>query len=192
MRALALSLLVLMVIPQANRSAIRDADAYAIYSALMSSNWLSTDIDTNVLLIQDVAEPARGGRCDLPLERMAQPWHEALAALRQRSANPGVWQPNFTLNLPYRLVPKSTLERFFAPTVMDGWTPFAAAYPDARGFIELSPVGYDRDRSHAVVYVTYMCGGLCGEGGYNFWTRQNGEWRPADPAPGSGYCRWHA
>ena len=75
---------------------------------------------------------------------------------------------------------------------MDGWTPLFAKYPEAAGFIELSPVGFDRAKTHAVIYVSHHCGGLCGGGGYGFLQKENGVWRRASPltAAGSSYCRW--
>jgi hypothetical protein len=74
---------------------------------------------------------------------------------------------------------------------MDGWTPLFAKYPEAAGFIELSPVGFDRAKTHAVIYVSHHCGGLCGGGGYGFLQKENGVWRGSSPFPsGSSYCRW--
>jgi hypothetical protein len=190
MRGFALSLLALMTVAQPGGSPIRDSEAYAIYNGIMSSTWLALDITEKVLLIQDVAEPTRVGPCELPIERMTDAWREAVAAHTKASANPGVWQENFTIKTPYRIVAKSELWGFFGPTVMDGWTPFFVKYPDARGFIELSPVGFDT-RTHAVIYVSHHCGGLCGGGGYGFLEKENGVWRGSSPfPPGSSYCRW--
>ena len=45
----------------------------------------------------------------------------------------------------------------------DFWRIFRTQYPDARGFVRFSTPAYT-DKGEALVYVTYGCGGLCGEG----------------------------
>jgi hypothetical protein len=43
------------------------------------------------------------------------------------------------------------------------WIVFGVLYPGARGWVRFSAPAYS-DAGDAVVYVTYACGGLCGEG----------------------------
>lgn len=52
----------------------------------------------------------------------------------------------------------------------------------------VSAVGFDPERTRAVVYVGHNCGGLCGGGQYHFLAKTNEQWR-VDHEHGSP-CSW--
>ena len=57
-----------------------------------------------------------------------------------------------------------------------GWHEFYQTFPESRGFIGLSSIGFDRSLTQAVVYSGRHCGSLCGEGTYIFLILKNGRW----------------
>jgi len=61
----------------------------------------------------------------------------------------------------------------------DFWRIFPTRYPGTRGWVRFSAPAYG-DAGDAVVYVTYSCGGLCGEGWLIHLTRAGSEWRVAN------------
>jgi hypothetical protein len=42
--------------------------------------------------------------------------------------------------------------------------------------VSFSAVGFNKDRTVAVVYATYWCGPLCGRGTYYMLDKRDGEW----------------
>jgi hypothetical protein len=42
---------------------------------------------------------------------------------------------------------------------------------------EVSAVGFNRDRTRALVYVGHHCGSLCGSGGYHLLVKKDGKWQ---------------
>jgi hypothetical protein len=172
---------VALLAQQSSPAEISDPDAYAVYNALLPDNWLVREAHTKSLLIQDRAETTRLSTCEPKGDGMNGAWHDALAALKAADEHAGVWQPRFEIETPYVIVAKFALWQFFHGPGPAGWEAFHANYPDAVGFIELSPVGFDRDRLHALVYMSHHCGGLCGEGNYHFVERQEGRWHKVVP-----------
>jgi len=48
------------------------------------------------------------------------------------------------------------------------------------GIVRLSPVGFNRDGTQALVYAEYYCGSTCGYGEYALLIRVDGRWRISD------------
>jgi len=55
--------------------------------------------------------------------------------------------------------------------------------------LDVSAVGFNRDRTRALVSLQYWCGGICGEAGYYFLVKKDGRWQ-ADPNVSLIYCTW--
>jgi hypothetical protein len=49
---------------------------------------------------------------------------------------------------------------------------------NSRAWIELSAVGFNADKTVAVVYMGHYCGGLCGGGGFHVLQKKDGKWAP--------------
>jgi hypothetical protein len=58
----------------------------------------------------------------------------------------------------------------------DGWDLFRKGHPDATGVVTFSAVGFDRNGSHAVVNLSYLCAAHCGNGTVYILEKKNGEW----------------
>ncbi len=70
-----------------------------------------------------------------------------------------------------------TIKRLFR----DGpvWNGFYQEYPNSRGFVEISGPVFNAQRSEALLYVDYNCGGLCGWGSFYHLRRDTVGWRIA-------------
>ncbi|MBI3662203.1 MAG: hypothetical protein HY234_04020 [Acidobacteria bacterium] len=55
------------------------------------------------------------------------------------------------------------------------------------GTYDVSAVGFDETKTRAIVYVNYVCGGLCGGGGFHLLEKGRNGWREAD---GIAKCTW--
>jgi hypothetical protein len=58
----------------------------------------------------------------------------------------------------------------------DPWEAFHQKYR-AGAIHTLSRVGFNKDKTQALVFVAFICGGLCGEGNYFLLTKNEGQWK---------------
>jgi hypothetical protein len=70
----------------------------------------------------------------------------------------------FRIDLPYELTSKD-----------DSWV---QKDPDTGGLIEVSAVGFNADKTVAVVYMGHHCGNLCGGGAVRVLVKSQGRWQP--------------
>ena len=57
------------------------------------------------------------------------------------------------------------------------WKAFYGRYPGSAGLFHLSGIGYNQDRTRAILYVSHGCGGLCGSGRVVVLSRTGDTWR---------------
>jgi hypothetical protein len=60
------------------------------------------------------------------------------------------------------------------------WREFSERHPGAVGYFQVSAVGYDRDATLAVLYVSHRCGMLCGQGLIVTLARAGSGWKVLD------------
>ena len=65
------------------------------------------------------------------------------------------------------------------PNPLDGWKLLYKRYPDAKGILSFSRIGFNHDHTQAIVYFAQTCGRLCGKGGYLLYKKSWGTWRKA-------------
>ena len=96
-------------------------------------------------------------------------------------------QKKFQIDNPYDLITPDELKLTFesGPT---GWENFYKQHPDSGGFIVLSAVGFNADKTVAVVYMGHSCGNLCGEGRFHVLQKKDGKWSPLNWKGKS--CSW--
>jgi hypothetical protein len=58
----------------------------------------------------------------------------------------------------------------------DGWDLFKKNHAGASGIVTFSAVGFDRDGTHALVNVSYLCWSHCGNGSFYILEKKDGEW----------------
>jgi hypothetical protein len=77
---------------------------------------------------------------------------------------------------PYTLVDSSTIDRLFRHGP-EGWDSFYKRYPESGGYLTLSPVGFNKDKTQAIVYIASSCGSLCRRWGFHLLERVQGNWK---------------
>jgi hypothetical protein len=91
-------------------------------------------------------------------------------------------EKKFSRDLNYTLVSTADLKQKFAYQSngrMD-WESFRGKYPKAENLYTVSRIGFSRDGTQALVFVTNWCNSLCGEGNYYVLKKENSEWRIVD------------
>lgn len=151
-----------------------DADAYTVYDAIVPSDWLIQTAHATELLIQDMTEGDNRfmKQCAPTGPGLTAPWQEALSDFNNENASAKSLTAQFSLPVPYRLESKDAIRAFFTSAGPSGWGEFHNACPNTKGYLQLSAVGFDKARDHAIVYMAHWCGGLCGEAAYHFVSAQ--------------------
>lgn len=169
---------------------VDDPEMYAVYSSLLRNSWIVRAKATN-LVVQE--ETATDWRCLPSGKPMKMDWREVLDSLRSANNQVHTLRAGHDLGLPYQVVPSSTIAASMDKRVLDlardGWQGFHRRYPDSRGYLQFSMVGFDAPRRRAMVYVAHHCGGLCGEGSHHLLERHDGQWREVQ-VPGLSQCHW--
>jgi hypothetical protein len=105
----------------------------------------------------------------------------------QQNQHPWLLQQRLTIEKPYVLLSPDQIESIFRRSP-GGWEAFTQMYPDSGGIIEFSAVGFNSDKTIAVVYSGHSCGSLCGGGEFSVLQKKGGKWQPL-PWQGS-QCMW--
>jgi len=167
------------------------ADEYGVYSALLRQSYISAgDMqlvienytqDTSVYYGDDIAEHFRYLR-----GRLASLSHDTIDDFRRKNNGSQLLQRSFHLRIKYTLISKDRFEGFAGPDErMErsrvGWERFYREYPGVSGVLLLSRVGFNRNKSQALVFVMHIRGNPSGrwwgDGSYLLLSTKNGLWR---------------
>jgi hypothetical protein len=190
--ALALSLLVLSVprisAQPADVKPIDDPESYAVYSALLPDRAMQ-GMRRSMIVIQAEAasDPFGCWPSGPPIETE---WKSTLESLRAENAHARTILSGFTLHVPYIVLPRADIMAFFTPGSLDGWKHFYERYPDSAGYAAVSAVGFDTDRTKAIVYFAHHYNYLGGDYAYHLLQKLGGKWQETQ-VPGVNAC-WMA
>jgi hypothetical protein len=156
-----------------------DAEAYEVYAVRLPDQWPWAEAHAKQLVIQQETAvfPKLGtdteclpGGDDFP-----ESWKEVLRDYKKQNEATRVLVRGFVIEKSYNLIPKQEFADLFKKDG-PGWSGFYSRYPDSGGIIQLSAVGFNRERTKAMLYVGHSCGWLCGGGGYAFVQKKDGKW----------------
>jgi hypothetical protein len=163
------------------------AEAYEVYSAILPTRWPVTVAHARRLVIR--AETGSGyDMCLKPEGESIALLGPAIAHYLEVNKKTRSLQKVFQIETPYDLIFSEDLKGIFSAGI-GGWKNFYDRYPDSGGWNELSAVGFNADRTVAVVYVAHHCG-LCGEGSFHVLEKREGKWQPLKWKGSS--CGWES
>jgi hypothetical protein len=148
-----------------------DDEAYAVYSAILPSEWPVRVAHAKSLIIQ--TETTSYDMCLRPENEWQEKVGPAISDYLRVNAKPSLLQPRINIEIPYQLIP---LDKLRSVIKTGGWEAFYRQYPDSGGWIQLSAVGFNTDKTVAVVYVAHHCGSLCGGGSFHVLEKKDGWW----------------
>jgi len=192
--ALLLIGLSVIVAGQKTSTMIDDAESYAIYNAIFSAEKPEKNEKPRKLIIDDQTTdyPSYGDEDRSACLKPSPGEEKTLAPLienyRKVNEKPSLLQRKFQVPFEYELVDHGTIEGFFNEKGPGGWPDFYKRFPKSRGYVYMSAVGYNADKTLALVYVGHSCGGLCGGGGYYFMKKVDNKWTEVN-WPGTT-CTW--
>jgi hypothetical protein len=147
-----------------------DADAYDVYSAIIpivdpnpqTHTWLIRIDTLPILHGSSLSERARGEW------QKARGADTALDDYSKVNAKRWLLQRSFTLARPYALVTRDEIKAMF-PSKTEGVM--------EEQWIQLSAVGFNADKTVAVVYMAHFCGEECGDGKPFVLQKHDGKWK---------------
>jgi hypothetical protein len=150
-----------------------DGEAYAVYAAVLPSEWPWKVAHAKTLVIR--SETKNYGMCLQPEKGFTQSLGAAISDYVELNKRPWLLQSRFDIEKPYLLI---TPEEFKSAFAQGNWEAFYRQYPDSGGYIELSAVGFNSDKTVAVVYMGHDCGMRCGGGEFHVLQKKDGKWVP--------------
>jgi hypothetical protein len=142
-------------------------DAYELYSFILkSANAIAIDVgaQTNRTCIQPRSQEAR-----------------AMAAELDRLANQKyAWEARFKLGHEYQLLSGEEIKKAFSPCLTGPSDPVPCPESKITEVWHLSAPGFNPDHTRALVSVSRLCGGLCGEGSIRVYRKTVDGWKRED------------
>jgi hypothetical protein len=168
---------------------IEDPEAYAIYAHLLSDHWMVKHARATVLVIQKETQTDTSSRCTLSREALESDWRPVLDDFEAANAGARTLLGGDQLGRPYMVVPSAEIRAAMDTSAENPWAGFHRRYPDARGYLQVSAVGFDAEKRRAMVYLAHYCGLLCGGGRHHFLQKVDGVWQTVKP-PMASFCEW--
>jgi hypothetical protein len=170
----------------ANTGVYEDSEGYAVLSTLLGG--ASEEIHAPVIRINIVThvESATGVNSLEDCMKIPEEFREAANDYELKAKRSYVLKNKFSIKTQYDLVGESRIvgsAHKLPPT-----TDKDISQKISSGAFYLSPVGFDANHSHAIAYKNYICGNLCGWGGYHLLVKNAGRWEEAKDVSG---CTWH-
>ena len=189
-----LLLIGLSVLVVCQRRSIDDIDSYAVYNAIFTPE-KGEKVETNRrLIIEDETTdyPSYGDEdrsaCLKPNPDQEKTLGPLIENYRKVNEKPSLLLRRFELPYKYELVEHAIVNGFFKEKGPGGWPDFYKRFPDSNGYAYVSAVGFNDDKTLALVYAGHSCGGLCGGGSYYFMKKVDGRWTEVN-FPGQT-CTW--
>ncbi len=168
---------VLIALATASAATSLEEHETSIYSALINHG-LAGAAKMIVIAAETTGDPAAiAAQDDAPamLTDLGVP-AETLLNWQQRNARRSTIDQPLNLSATYQLLDAEDRAELFANVEpAAGWSQFFARYPDAPGLLRLSRAGFDDSLMHALVYVEYQCGEVCGSGRLVHLSNEHGD-----------------
>lgn len=149
-----------------------DSDAYQIYSLLLPREEAYGFAEDILMIQENAVAPDITGACVRPAD-----------ADRFRAA---IADYNRVREKTWRLQRRFQIPKIYI-TVGNG---VISALPDhppsVVSYVRMSPVGFNRDKTQAVVFMESSCGRLCGSSRLHFLEKVRGKWKDADVSTCAG------
>jgi hypothetical protein len=150
-----------------------------VYAARLPDEWPWAEAHARQLAIQQETtvfpKLGTGTECLPSGDDFPESWKEVLADYKRQNERTRILARGFVIEKPYNLIPKQEFADLFKKDG-PGWNGFYSRYPDSGGIIQLSAVGFNRERTKAMLYLGHSCGWLCGGGGYSLVQKKDGKW----------------
>lgn len=150
-------------------------EAYEIYSLLLPHEESSEFAKGTMVIQEETVSQSLDLACFDP--KTAIKFKDALGNYSRIQKHVWLLQRQFQIEKPYELVSTDTINLFFNEHGVGGWKYFYERYPNSGGLTIVSPVGFNKTQTLAVVYTGSGCGGLCGLWRFHLLEKVNNKWK---------------
>jgi hypothetical protein len=156
-------------------------EEYAVYSHLLKELYVKDGVE--LLMIQKQTISAANHYLmstffEVPISEMKKltpsASEDAFRDYRSKNQQPSILDPGFNLPVKYMFIEEAELKEL-NESEWEGWR--TGKYSGGRGILRLTKVGFNKDRTEALVYVEFICPLLCGGGGNVLLEKHSGAWR---------------
>lgn len=162
-----------------------DPDADAIYAVILPTLWpLANAKAEQLVTLRETRAYKMCLQPDPEWEPLLRPAMEDYLRLGRRIR---LLQPLLRPTVPCIFLSREEIDGMMRKSG-GGWDEFYRRYPKSRGWIELSAVGFNADRTIAIVYAGWHCGWPCGGGSFHVLQKVGGKWRPLEWQ--GTWCSW--
>lgn len=165
------------------------ADEYGVYSALFTTK--GYDRQEAQMVIRDMTAidelfpehhfDPKDPEPSIQYLRKFLPELASETALDFFTKNQTSWtlKREFKLKAEVILVDSYEIDRMFNRDLEEGWKLFHTKYRSASSIDTLSRVGFNKEKTQAIIYYGYVCGPLCGQGQYILLMKTDNKWTVA-------------
>lgn len=188
---LASSAVLVVLQSQAPKPGLQD-DEYAVYSLAIQTEFVKEGIER--LVVGDhtlmhlppvmLGMTQFGGSPEMQKIRETAS-KETLKDYEEKNKTSVLLDQEFSLSVPVSLITEAERDRIFTVTKKKGektgnpkgFEEFNRLFPKSPGFTVLSRVGFNPDKTEALLYIGNLCGGLCGSGQFFLLAKDGGGWK---------------
>ena len=180
-----------------------DRESFAVFTAVLDSLYRSLDDRPPIVIVADSLHGRQGGvayQGKLLRPHVSNVDPAAIADFENVTGRSSTFPRQFRYKGSFHLLSTIEYEQIktrgnsIASAIpaqqlreMPYWLGFMDKYPKAWGVTVLSPVGFNQDKTHALIYVRHQCGGGCFSSETIFLTRRTNHWRIAERIPDEGW-----
>jgi hypothetical protein len=155
-------------------------DEYAVYVVLLGEKRKLAVIETTEAREISDKDSDNGLRKWFSENQFGQALSEAtIKDFFSKKAHPRPLMKNlFKTDINCIIVDRAEREAIFqqASGLRKKWESFYKKYPDSGGFYRFSRVGFNQERTQALVFVQNFCGSLCASGNWVRLAKKDGKW----------------
>jgi hypothetical protein len=156
-----------------------EREEYVVYAALLKDMFIGKETKQIVIEKYTAVRDYSNSEPDTFLEQLSPLTKETTSDYKERNKQSVELSDKFDLKVKLNFLSKDELDKIFEKRgeKYDGWEAFRKKYQGAGEIITLSRVGFSPDKSHALLFLGYQCGWLCGQGNYILLMKKDGEWK---------------
>lgn len=166
-------------------SVYNDPDGYAVLSGLLTGASAEAHAGTIRINMLTHVESVSGNRSLEGCVKVPDEFREAAGDYERKVSKPYLLGKRFKIAASYDLVGESRIvgSNRKPPAASEQ----ATSQKISAGVFYLSPVGFDASHTHAIAYENYICGNLCGGGGFHLLVKNGNHWEEG----ANGGCWWN-
>lgn len=161
---------------------VSEAEEYSVYKSLFQQEFIGKETKELVIKKQTAIENFSDNEpIAYLIKSLPSLTKETIEDFRLQNKKPTELTNKFNLKVKINLLGEEFDRLFYearqSDPEKDGWEIFYKKYPTSGGIITLSRVGFNKEKSQALMFVSHGCGSLCGEGNYILLIKKDNVWK---------------